>query len=181
MPPESDPQLMQEVARLESELARLRSRVIGHVEREQLPSGPLPLLVFRLGQERVAILHRFVVEVVLMCRLSSIPEAPAWIAGLLNCRGISVPVVDALARLRHASRRPELSDIIVICEVEGRRVGFLVQEILGIETAPSDQLQPPSSDLEHAPYLLGVFQGSERTTLLFSVPALLATSSVPAP
>lgn len=176
----SGPQVLAEVRLLERKLAELRGRVVGAIERESLPDGPMPLLLFRLGAERVAILQHFVQGVVMMSKLTPLPEAPPWIPGVLNCRGQSILVLDALARLNRSARRPELSDLIVILEFQGRRVGLIVQEILGVDTAPRAQLQAPSQDLEQAPYLLGVLPMAEKTTLLFSIGALLATSGLPA-
>lgn len=175
----AEPQVLAEIQLLEQKLAELRSRVVGSIERETLPDGPMPLLLFRLGSDRVAILQRFVVEVVMFSRLTPLPEAPVWIPGVLNCRGQSVLVLDALARLNRVARRPELSDLIVILEFQGRRVGLVVQEILGVDSASRDSLQAPSKDLDQAPYLLGVLQLADKTTLLFSIGALLGTSGLP--
>jgi chemotaxis signal transduction protein len=174
------PELLGELQLLEQKLAELRSRVVGSVERESLPDGQMPLLLVRLGSERVAILQRHVVEVVMYARLTALPEAPPWIPGVLNCRGQSVLVLDALARVQRAARRPELTDLIVILDYEGRRVGLIVQEIYGVDSAPREALQAPSKDLDQAPYLLGVLHLADRATLLFSVGALLGTSGLPA-
>ncbi|MBI5546310.1 MAG: purine-binding chemotaxis protein CheW [Deltaproteobacteria bacterium] len=175
----ADPQLWAEIRRLEERLSELRGRVVGIAEREQLAPGDLPLLLFRVGGEQAAIAQRHVLEVVMMCKLTPLPEAPAWIPGVLNCRGQSVLVVDVLARLGRAARRPALSDLIVVCEVQGRRVGLIVQEILGVETVAAAAVQAPSQGLDQAPYLLGVLQSGTRTVLLVSVKALIATSSLP--
>lgn len=174
-----EPELVAEIQVLEQKLAELRSRVVGSVERERLPDGPLPLLLLRIGEERVALLQSYVQEVVMVPRLTPLPEAPAWVPGVLNCRGESVLVLDALARLARSSRRAALSDRIVLLDYEGRRVGLLVQEVLGVATASRAEIQSPSRDLEMAPYLLGVLQLAERTTLLFSIGALLGTSGLP--
>jgi chemotaxis signal transduction protein len=176
----AEPQVMAEIKELEQKLAELRSRVVGKIEREQLPDGPMPLLLFRLGKDRVAILQSHVIEVVMISKLTPLPEAPAWIPGVLNCRGKSVLVLDALARVSRCARRPELSDLIVIVEHHGRRIGLVVQEILGVETAPREALQAPSKDLDQAPYLLGVIHHAGKATLLFSLGALLGTSGLPA-
>lgn len=176
-----DPQLLAEIQHLERKLAELRGRVVGAVERERLPDGPLPLVLLRIGAERVALLQSYVREVVMVPRLTPLPEAPPWVPGVLNYRGESLLVLDALARLARSARRPELSDRVVLLDYPGRRLGLLVQEVLGVATASRAELQSPSQDLELAPYLLGVLHLDERPTLLFSVGALLGTSGLPSP
>jgi purine-binding chemotaxis protein CheW len=118
-----------------------------------------------------------VVEVVMMAKLTPMPESPEWVAGLLNCRGQTIPVIDVLARLTRAAHRPSLSDVVVICSVAGRRFGLIVQEILSVDTVPPRSVQPPSPETEHAPYLLGVIQLAQQMILLFSVAALLDVAS----
>jgi len=172
--------LLEQLRDLEARVADLRVRIAGDLAREEVPSGSCPVLVCRIGEERVAFLQSLVAEVVLMAKLTALPEAPAWIAGLLNLRGSSIVVLDTLARLRRSPRRPLLSDRIVICELHGRRVGLVVQEILAVETVVGASLQRPARADELAPYLLGAFQREDSTTLLLSLAALLSTSSLPA-
>ncbi|MGC4119889.1 MAG: chemotaxis protein CheW [Myxococcales bacterium] len=176
----ADPALLHEIRELEKRLADLRGRVVGRIEREQVPrSGPLPVVVCRLGDQRIALLQQWVSEVVMVCRLTPLPEAPAWIPGVLDCRGRSVLVLDVLARLKRQARRPELSDRIVLCEWAGRRVGLIVQELLGVESAAAEDLQAPPQDVECAPYVLGTLPVRREQALLFSLSALLDSSDVP--
>ncbi|MGC4120793.1 MAG: chemotaxis protein CheW [Myxococcales bacterium] len=172
--------LLHELRELETRLADLRARITQGIAREAVPTGDCPLLVCRIGTERVAVFQSQVEEVVLMARLTPLPEAPPWIAGLLNLRGRSLVVVDALARLTRSARRPVLSDRIVICALAGRSVGLVVQEVVAVETVAGSTLQSPSPDTELAPYLLGVFHREDAAVLLVSVSALVETSGLPA-
>lgn len=52
------------------------------------------LLLFEIGDGRYAITVDQIVEIVPLVRLKKIPMAPPYVAGLMNYRGLPVPVVD---------------------------------------------------------------------------------------
>lgn len=64
-------------------------------------------ILVQLGADRYAIPARDIVEVLPLVALKSLPCAPRGVAGLLDYRGVSVPVVDlsALALDAPAARR----------------------------------------------------------------------------
>ena len=51
-------------------------------------------LLFELGQDRYALDVRQVAEVLPLVEFKRIPQAPPFVAGLLNYRGDPVPVID---------------------------------------------------------------------------------------
>jgi len=159
-------QLLTEIAELERKLSELRRKTEGLIEREPLPEGDVALLVCRVGSDPVAFLQEAVDEVVMMAKLSSLPGSVPWVLGLLDYRGVPVPVIDVWARLHGAPRKPLLSDLIVIVQVDGRSIGLLVQEIFDVCRAPSAAIERPSSQLVQAPYLLGVLRYGEKAAVL---------------
>jgi len=162
-----------EVADLQRRLFALRRQL----RSEQPPladDGMLELLVCTLGEHRVAVPVESIDEVVLLCRLEPVPGAPAGVAGLLNVRGTSVPVVDARQRMFQAAVRPQLSDLILVCRVEGRRAGVLVDGVLELVRVESGQVQPVDADTPHAPFVLGSLVLADHPVWLLSAGRLLA-------
>lgn len=136
-------------------------------------------LVCRCAVLEVAFLLDSVVEVVMMPALYPLPEAPAWIAGVLNLRGKSVPVLDVTVRITGRAREIEMTDFVVVCTSPQGLVGFVVQD-LGEPTlvAPND-ITCPADGLNVAPYFLGLVQRGNRQVSLLDVGALVVTSNVP--
>lgn len=71
-------------------------------------------------------------------QLSELPEAPPWAPGMLNLRGLGVPIVEVQARLTHGHRKPTILGAVVVCRVEERLHGFVVQEVLDLDALHSD-------------------------------------------
>ncbi|AXA70418.1 chemotaxis protein CheW [Achromobacter insolitus] len=54
-------------------------------------------LLFRIGGDRYALDASGIVEVLGLRELKQVPGAPAWVAGVLDRRGVPVPVIDMSA------------------------------------------------------------------------------------
>ena len=79
-----------------------------------------------------------VVEVTRMVALAPLPDAPPWMAGVLDLRGVAVPVLDLAARFGRAPRAPVLDRRIVIAgdpADAGGLVGLVVDEVSGVAPA----------------------------------------------
>jgi chemotaxis signal transduction protein len=118
-------------------------------------------------------------EVVMVAKLTQVPQSSFWFPGLLDLGVHQIPVIDVQARVSGRHRQPNLSDLIVICREQGRQVGFIVQEVYGSYACKASLIERPRKGLASAPFLLGTFQLDERPMLLFNTAILSATSDHP--
>lgn len=163
---------------LERMLYELRQQLAASIETVDLPEGSFHYLTCRVGEAYAALPLDRVEEVVPMPRLEPLPEAPAWVAGVINLRGESLPVLDVSARISRCRRDVELSDLVVVCVLEGRSVGLVVQDVYGVEQARGDEIQD-AGEVPHAPYLLGVLERADHGYHLFSLECLVGLSDIP--
>jgi purine-binding chemotaxis protein CheW len=171
--------ILKKIERLRVELNSLKATVTQQLVRETTPQDTFSVFVFEILDERLALPVDCIEEVLPICKLSSIPEAPPWISGLLNLRGSMIPVVDVLARINRKKRSPKLSEFIVICSYDSSLYGVIVQRVLRVSEADGSRVQPVSSELPQAPYVVGVVQTDGRTTFLLSLSSLLNTAEIP--
>ncbi len=102
-------------------------------------------LTFQIGNDRMALDIRRVVEVVPRVRLQRPALSPPWLAGLFVCRGRVVPVVDLYQLSGLGECPPHLSSRIILIETRGasgRWIGLLAAQVaevreLNIPAAPS--------------------------------------------
>lgn len=119
-------------------------------------------LLFSLGADRYALPASDVDEVLPLQRLKQLPEAPAWVAGLLVCRGEMVPVLDLCQRVlgRPASARTS-TRLVVVQHPEafgGRRIGLLLEQASRLHRLQREDAKPV--DLAGQPDYLGAVQAS---------------------
>lgn len=117
------------------------------------------LLLFTLGQHRYALEARQVIEVVPLAELKEIPRAPDYVAGVLNYRGLPVPVLDITRMNQNYPSRVCMSTRIIL--VNYSAAGAASKNILGlmaervIETAKRerDEFVATGVATPDAPYL----------------------------
>src|SRR5438067_1838812 len=70
---------------------------------------------------------------------TSIPQAPDWVRGVINLRGVIVPILDLRARFGMAPTLPTPMHVVVIIQAAGRTMGILVDAVSDIiAIAPED-------------------------------------------
>lgn len=133
--------LRRQVADLEAELARYRGGRAGAARMWD------EVLLCEIGEHRVALPLDEILEVVPLARTRAIPGAPHFVVGLLNLRGRELPVLDAMARVSKAPRRPALDEQIVACEAGGLAFGLLTTRVLGIAQVDRGTIAELPADL----------------------------------
>jgi len=103
-------------------------------------------LLFGLKNELFAVDAMAVKEVFFLPEITSIEEAPAFIVGIINLRGAIVPVMDLGLRFGHARQKYNLSDAVIVLEIENRSAGIIVSQVNDVIEIPSFDIQPPPFD-----------------------------------
>jgi chemotaxis-related protein WspB len=123
-------------------------------------------LVFQLGKDRYAMEARRVIEVLPLVEIRPVPRSPAWLAGLFDCRGAPVPLIDlSELALGHPARRC-LSTRIVLAHCPGgdgadRLVGVIVEKATGTLRRDAAQFVDSGVRNDAAPYLGAVASDAE--------------------
>lgn len=162
---------------LEREARALRAQLAAQ---EAPLAGGAGLLLVRVGATLACFALEPLDEVVPMARLTALPEAPPWASGALDRAGVLIPVLDILARIERRSRPALLSDCIVLASAAGRRVGLVVQEVLGLRSLGAARIEPAPAGLDHGPYVTGVVSLEEGRAVVLSPGLLVDTSDLPA-
>jgi chemotaxis signal transduction protein len=98
-------------------------------------------MVFRLGEERFALMLSEVSELFRDARIAAVPGAPPEIAGVTQVRGEIYPVFEAAVLLGVA--RPEQDDTVVLVRHVQRQLGLrigLVEDIRPLRAARDNEV-----------------------------------------
>ncbi len=110
-------------------------------EQRQPVSGDELLSVMAGGQE-FAIDIMSVREIRGWVGSTPLPQSPPFIKGVVNLRGLVLPIVDLPMRLGMEAGEPTATSVVVVVEVEGQVVGLLVEAVCDIVTVTDEMLQP---------------------------------------
>lgn len=122
----------------------------------------LDVLLFSLRSEVYGLELRYTREVFAMKHFTPVPSTPVFVAGVTSLHGEIISLVD----LGHFFAQPQLAltnlNTVLVVESEGLVFGVLIDEPMGIERIPLDQLRdaPPDTDAGRAPYIQGLTPGN---------------------
>lgn len=97
-------------------------------------------VTFLINNETYAIEVLRVKEIVGMTTVTSIPNSEKYLKGVINLRGIVVPVIDLRMKFDIPVKEYDSSTVILIIEMKNFLVGVIVDSVSDVITAP-EQLQ----------------------------------------
>lgn len=95
--------------------------------------GRCSYLTFTLGREEYGFVITSVREIILRRHITHVPNTKDFVAGIMNLRGMVIPVVDAKRKLGFGGDGDKAENIIIL-ENEGMVTGVLVDSVKDIVT-----------------------------------------------
>lgn len=133
-------------------------------------------MVFAIGAQEYAIDVMVVREIRGWIQESKLPNLPPHIRGVINLRGMVIPILDLRSRFGFESGETGSRNVVIIMQVGDRTVGVLVDAITEILTIAADQIKPvPDMGMSGADagFLAGVHVIEERLLALLDVELLI--------
>jgi purine-binding chemotaxis protein CheW len=106
-------------------------------------SPDVELLSFKLADAEYSVDIMSVREIRGWTKVTTLPQSPDFVRGVINLRGSVLPVVDLATRLGLPASEPDDRNVIIVVDIDGRTVGLRVDAVSDILTIPSSALQPP--------------------------------------
>lgn len=137
-------------------------------------------LTFRLGGEEYGIDILKVQEIRSYEQPTRIANAPAYIKGVVNLRGVIVPIVDLRLRLGCDSAEYCALTVVIVLNVKGRVVGAVVDSVSDVlELAPEAiKPAPEMGTAVDAGFITGIGSVGERMLILMDIEALMASAEM---
>jgi purine-binding chemotaxis protein CheW len=135
------------------------------------------LLTFTLGSEEYGIDILKVQEIRGYEAVTTIANAPEFIKGVINLRGIIVPIVDMRIKFKLGSVTYDETTVVIILNVAGRVVGMVVDGVSDVTTLKADEIKPApefGSGLD-TKYLQGLGTVDERMIILVDIEKLMTS------
>lgn len=129
----------------------------------------------RIGRETFGLPISLVREIVRVPEITSVPNAPSYIEGVINLRGRIIPVVDMRKRFGEKVPEPSKKNRIVVAEVEGRQIGLLVNSASEVLRLPPSQIESPNNVFREGEldYITGVGKLNGRLVILLDLSRVL--------
>ena len=125
-------------------------------------------LLFAISNEVYGIEIRYVTEIIGMQPISTLPESPPHIKGVINLRGKIIPVIDMRVRFKKDEADYTDRTCIIVVDTQDFSAGLIVDEVAEVLTIDdSDIAPPPKLEMgESARYLGGIGKVKDDVKLL---------------
>jgi purine-binding chemotaxis protein CheW len=137
-------------------------------------------LTFRLGAEEYGIDILRVQEIRSYEQPTRIANAPQFIKGVVNLRGVIVPIIDLRLKLGCDTAEYNTFTVVVVLNVKGRVVGAVVDSVSDVLELPGDAVRP-APEINAAvdtSYITGIANVSDRMLILMDIEALMSSADM---
>ncbi len=135
----------------------------------------LQLVSFRVGEEEFGLDILRVQEIIRIQPLTRVPNLPDYIDGVFNLRGEVIPVIGLRTRLGLEKQPSDKQTRIVVVEVHGQTLGFMVDSVSEVLRIRSGTVEPiPRLGNSERDYISGVGKLDCRLLLLIDLERLMS-------
>ena len=147
---------------------------------DDIVSNATEVLSFRLGGEEYAISILKVQEIRGYDAVTRIANAPAYLKGVVNLRGIIVPVVDMRIKFNVGNATYDAFTVVIVLNINGHTIGMVVDSVSDVVTLTPDQIKaaPDLGASVAAEYLQGLGTVGERMLILLDIDKLLSSEDM---
>lgn len=140
----------------------------------------MEFLAFTLGKEEYGIDIQKVQELRGYDAVTRIANAPEFIKGVVNLRGIIVPIVDMRIKFNLGTPTYDQFTVVIILHIGGRIMGMVVDSVSDVITLTHEQLKPAPQmgSVVETDYLLGLGTIEERMLILLDIDKLMSSTDM---
>jgi len=141
---------------------------------------PLEFLSFTLGEEEYGIDIQKVQELRGYDTVTRIANAPEYIKGVVNLRGIIVPIIDMRIKFKLGAPSYDQFTVVIVLNIAGRVVGMVVDSVSDVITLTAEQIKPAPEmgAVLDTDYLIGLGTLDERMLILVDIDRLMSSEEM---
>jgi purine-binding chemotaxis protein CheW len=152
----------------------------GHTDSEGVSaSGRVESISFSIGDEQYGVDIMAVREIKGWSEITHLPKQPDYVRGVLNLRGVMVPIIDLRCRFGQGKTEATALHVVIVVQVGTRLIGLLADRVLDILSFEASQVQavPQIARSSRVDFLSGLVTIDGTMIALVDLDNLLAEQS----
>ncbi|NDP38416.1 MAG: chemotaxis protein CheW [Rhodoferax sp.] len=137
-------------------------------------------LAFKLGSEEYGIDILRVQEIRSYEPPTRMANAPAFVKGVINLRGVIVPILDLRMKFNLEQVRYDSFTVVIVLDIGARVVGMVVDGVSDVISLTADQLRPVPelSTAVNSDHLLAIGSVGKRMLILLDIEKLMTSAEM---
>jgi purine-binding chemotaxis protein CheW len=119
-------------------------------------------------------------EVIGMTDVSFVPNALSYMKGMVNIRGIVIPLIDMRLRFNLAEKEYDKLTVIVIAKIKGKTLGLIVDSVADVVSFATSSIQqtPHFSASVETDFIDGVGQDEDKIVIILNVDKIFSENEL---
>jgi purine-binding chemotaxis protein CheW len=137
-------------------------------------------LTFVLGGEEYGLEILKVREIIGLMEITSVPQTPVFIKGVINLRGKVIPVIDLRLKFGMEEAEPTEETCIIVVDIGGAMIGILVDTVSEVLHVMADQIEPAPSfgGSIDTGFILGMGKIKGKVKILLDIDSVLSAEEL---
>jgi purine-binding chemotaxis protein CheW len=133
-------------------------------------------LTFTLGLEGYGVEILKVREIIGLLNITSVPQVPAYVKGVINLRGKVIPVIDLRLKFKMPSIETTVETCIIIINVNDMLMGIMIDKVNDVLEIKQENIEAaPNFGLNvHTDYILGIAKTNDTVKILLNIEKVLS-------
>ncbi len=137
-------------------------------------------LTFVLSKEEYGIEILSVREIIGLMDITSVPQTPDYMKGVINLRGKVIPVIDL--RLKFAMQEEEHTQetCVIVVEVDGTSIGIIVDSVSEVSDIEGEEIEvaPRFGQGIDTNFIMGLGKVKEKIIILLDIATVLSAEEL---
>lgn len=136
--------------------------------------GDNQFVTFSIDEDEFGIEIIKVQEIIGYTKPTHVPNIPDFVCGVINLRGLIIPVIDLRKRFRMKEKEYNKYTVILVVEVATRIVGLIVDSVSDVLTLKKENMQEvPEFTKFRSDYIKGMGKINDKLVLLLNIDKVL--------
>lgn len=139
-------------------------------------AAPMQLISFAIGDDQYGVDIMSVREIKGWTEITPLPRQSEYVRGVLNLRGVIVPIVDLRCRFGQGMTKATPLHIVIIVQIASKQIGLLADRVLDIVSLDETQIKPVPrvAQSSRISFLSGLVTTETAMIALIDLPNLLS-------
>jgi purine-binding chemotaxis protein CheW len=134
------------------------------------------LVVFDLAGEQFGVSISSVESIIKMQYITSLPQSPVYIKGVINLRGKVLPVMDLHTRFGLPEKVTDRNSRIIVVSIAGTTIGMIVDVVSEVLTVSEHSVEPTPAIATtiDSTFIVGIAKLDQRLVILLDLGKVLS-------
>lgn len=150
------------------------------LEKKQTKSQEGKYLTFVLGTEEYGIEILKVREIIGMMDITSVPQTPDYMKGVINLRGKVIPVIDLRLKFAMTELKYTQETCTIVVEVNGSLIGIIVDTVSEVVDIAGEEVEetPQFGQEIDTDFIIGLGKVDQKIIILLNIEQVMATEEL---